>query len=764
MANVLEENMEANENAKPDDDMEEGELSDDGMEQPETASRPQRMGIRMEMPDLLKEIGGADFNTVDAETVEKISARALRFQTGNAISFQEVSALYSSLQVSQDERNSLNRCEMIHVWGQEKLDLADIQHYFKEYHPLNVEVAGRNTANVIWATAANCARAMLALSKGIGEAGTERVVKHVLDGGEERSVVTETEVGEDLVHPEDIGIEIPDGGPWRLGNTIGAEGVLLLRFGRKTDVSLYERRVTARNVGILSKSKRDELMLEQHKAAQREMELKKPVDKKNPWGIVAETWAGESRGRTGRDFDDYVDNLNRGLSHGAQSSRRDWDAPGEKEIDGRVTARGRGNVRDRLDWGNRVEQDSDDQAETFIEKEDEEMDWGVKMKRPRMGMVADIVEKKGSAKSRLYGSEAERKETIKRKVPNSKYARTEVVEEDEEEMDSTIVRRVDVEEREERVFKTAGRRLTDRFMGGRLEGRVGLGKSEPKEGAGRLENRMEGRIGGKLEGRLGRKNRDSDSGDSLERDNGADLRQNLASDLVIQVTQSDEDEFDREEMGRRDGRRNEEESRVSGHIKESELRNRLKEKQREKDRLEDKEKRDREKIRALKEKEEQLTREKHRQERRDREREKESILRRKEKEKKRNKHKSQKKYSSDEDSDSESEESESGSDSSGSSESESDSSDSDSDSSSSDSQADKKKKKHKIVSQKKKEENKKDRARDNSSRSHRDQSKSDHKKSGKKDSAEELKKASELRDKLKNYLKKAKEAKENKKK
>jgi hypothetical protein len=59
---------------------------------------------------------------------------------------------------------------------------------------------------------------MLALSKGIGEAGTERVIKHVLDAGEEKSVVTETEFVEDLVHPEDIGIEIPDGGPWRLKN------------------------------------------------------------------------------------------------------------------------------------------------------------------------------------------------------------------------------------------------------------------------------------------------------------------------------------------------------------------------------------------------------------------------------------------------------------------------------------------------------------------------------------------------------------------
>ena len=77
---------------------------------------------------------------------------------------------------------------MIHVWGGNKLDLPDIQHYFSEYHPLNIELVDRNTANGVWATAADCARAMLALSKGIGEAGTERVSKHVLDAGEERAL------------------------------------------------------------------------------------------------------------------------------------------------------------------------------------------------------------------------------------------------------------------------------------------------------------------------------------------------------------------------------------------------------------------------------------------------------------------------------------------------------------------------------------------------------------------------------------------------
>jgi hypothetical protein len=224
--------------------------------------------------------------------------------------------------------------------------------------------------------------------------------------------------------------------------------------------------------------------LEQQKATKRELELKKPIDKKNPWGIVAERWAGESRGQTGRVFDDYMDSLDKGLTYGAQSSRRDWDAP-ETDMDGRVTGRGKGSIRDRLDFRNRVEQDSDNQAELFMEAEEEEIDLVTKMKRPRMGMVADLVEKKGSAKSRLYGTETEKKQIIKRKVPNSRYARAEATEE-EEGMDSMVSRRIDVYER---VFKTAGRRLTDRFIGGRLEGMVGTGKSE--DGLNQVGRRIE---------------------------------------------------------------------------------------------------------------------------------------------------------------------------------------------------------------------------------------------------------------------------------
>ena len=84
-------------------EMEEGELSDDGASLPDSAAKPGpvRTPIKMDLPDLLKELKGAeDFNKVDAETVSKMSARAERFQTGNSVTFEEISQLYSFMKVS----------------------------------------------------------------------------------------------------------------------------------------------------------------------------------------------------------------------------------------------------------------------------------------------------------------------------------------------------------------------------------------------------------------------------------------------------------------------------------------------------------------------------------------------------------------------------------------------------------------------------------------------------------------------------------------
>ena len=70
---------------------------------------------------------------------------------------------------------------MIYVWSPDKLDLAEVQKFFSGYSPLSVDQLSRTTAQVVWATPPNCARALLDLSKGVGVAGVERVVKHVVD-------------------------------------------------------------------------------------------------------------------------------------------------------------------------------------------------------------------------------------------------------------------------------------------------------------------------------------------------------------------------------------------------------------------------------------------------------------------------------------------------------------------------------------------------------------------------------------------------------
>ena len=82
--------------------MEEGELSDDGMEETETETPIRaRHKIQMDIPDLLKELTGAEeFKKVDPETVSRMAKRAERFNmSGKSVSYEEISKLYKSMQV-----------------------------------------------------------------------------------------------------------------------------------------------------------------------------------------------------------------------------------------------------------------------------------------------------------------------------------------------------------------------------------------------------------------------------------------------------------------------------------------------------------------------------------------------------------------------------------------------------------------------------------------------------------------------------------------
>ena len=474
---------------------------------------------------------------------------------------------------------------------------------------------------------------------------------------------------------------------------------------------MRERQAAARHIGVLSKTRREELMLEQEKAVEREMKKKKPVDKKNPWGGVAEDWALESRGKVGTDFDDFLASYTR-------DRRRDWDNPGEEvRISPKVKT---GGIRDRLGWGPAREERRD---------KEEDLEWSTKMKRPRMGMVADLVEKETV------------RTPLRRKLPH----RYDDLEEEEEEEDYPDLRqRVRVEDR---VVRTASRRLGDRFRGGRLEGRLGLSHEDEEEDTGRRS-----RLGSRLGARARRGVRsDQDSGDSLERDNGEDLDGNMmVNNMVIRVSRGEErDREDRmqvEEDGREEeGRRRGEKSK-NNEEREKEIRQRLREIQREKERIEERKQKS----------------ELSKSSRKDKYSDREAEAKRKERSKKLERLKSSKRDESDE-SETESSESEDSDSDSESSEESSDSSESESESedSSSDSEEERRRRRDRERSSASRHKQRSNRDKD---KKYHKEKKSPSSKSSRREKQEDSKKAAELRDQLRNYLKKAKEAKEKKKK
>merc|ERR1719239_2089190 len=111
----------------------------------------------------------------------------------------------------------------------------------------------------------------------------------------------------------------------------------------------------------------------------------------------------------------------------------DWDAPMEDDDEVmEVGVGGKRSIKDRLDMGAKVDEEES-------EEDEEDMGWMEKMKRPRMGMVADMVEKKTVARSlsrniSMEMRQQDAREVIKRKVPIGRQIQREE-EEDEEEDD-----------------------------------------------------------------------------------------------------------------------------------------------------------------------------------------------------------------------------------------------------------------------------------------------------------------------------------------
>ena len=493
-----------------------------------------------------------------------------------------------------------------------------------------------------------------------------------------------------------------------------------------------------------------------------------------------------------------------------------------------------------------------DSTRTFLEEsQNQNVGWEKKLKGPRMGMIADMVDKRISAKQRLNGKGKE--DVIKRKIVNPKAGntmeindvgtalktrenilRTEVVEEcDDDELDN-ITRTIEISNREIRNTK-------NRFAGR-------LGPAFDEDASEEIESKLQ-----KMEKKIQRRRMSV----NLEHDDGSDLPE-WDETVVINVSPNEldlerekrrkqvnkeleliEEAKQREEIRRlkledikkskmiEQEKRSKEEMRIKQQ-EEARRQEELIQKQMqiiERQKEIDKEKRNLEIIKEMKEKEvalkkrienearakkeleivkekerrleqekrykerkriEQIREERRKEERqRDERKRKESRNKTKDSEKKK---KSKKKDSSDEESSTDSDDSDS--DSSSSSESESDSSDSDSD----DSEYERRRRKNrskgagKNFTPKKKSQNERDKeskhikeedhghqrnlnnkdAKGVIPQKHKEDKRGERNngpdKAENKQPSEEVKKTTELKDKLKNYLSRAKEAKENKKK
>ena len=100
------------------------------------------------------------------------------------------------------------------------------------------------------------------------------------------------------------------------------------------------------------------------------------------------------------DMPDLLRDVGRGVQREVGKRRNPWGGVSEGWASGVVSTESledrtlkitRKSVKERLGWKRREEPGL-------------EPDWKVKMKRPRMEMVADMEERKGSVRNRLYGA------------------------------------------------------------------------------------------------------------------------------------------------------------------------------------------------------------------------------------------------------------------------------------------------------------------------------------------------------------------------
>jgi len=426
-------------------DLEEGEVAE------EKPRKKSSKTLKVHLPDLVKGIDQTEDFPMTTEEMEKLDKRAKRFNTKNPVKATEVTKVYESLGIPPEERERKTkgeyRLEYIQMHGIFALSEEEILDYFQAYSVSSVIDLAEETCIVKFENGLSALRAMLELSKPIGlPKKEERVVKHVLTGSDEpeRKVITR-DLKEDfdrLVHPDDIPISMPEG-KWRLGKEHKKCDAILLRFPKRPDFLPAHYLTNDKYKPNIKHTEPPPEVVEKERELR---EKNRNFDKKNPWGEVAAEWASPKKGGP-REYVMDINNMDNPPARFA-IGMRDWDNP-ENEDESNPTkvyappSRKR-KIHDRMDFGAR----ETDPTETYFsegevsESETEEKEpikWEGKLKRPRMGMVADIEEAK-KAKNMLsrvgLTTKPKRKAdarpalVLKRKVNNAKFVvREEVVEE-----------------------------------------------------------------------------------------------------------------------------------------------------------------------------------------------------------------------------------------------------------------------------------------------------------------------------------------------
>jgi len=465
-------------------DLEDGEVSE-----PEQEKKKPSGNLRVHLPDLLQGIQGADEFPMTQETIEKLDKRAKRFNTRNPIPVQEVGKVYDSLGIPLLEREKRStgryRLEFIQMHGVFSLSDEDIHEYFEQYNPEEVLDLSDDTCIVKFQNGLSSLRAMMELSKPIGEPKkAERIIKHVLtadsDDETERKVITrETKEELDkLVHPDDIPIEIPEG-KWRLGKHHKKCEAILLRFARRDDFKpahylandKYRPRTLPTEFAPPAEALEQEQLIKQKN---------KNFNKKNPWGDIAEEWSGPKKSREYEIPIESLDHPPRRFAGGV----RDWDNPEDPDHPAQIRpgqSRKR-KILERLDFDGREETGetktyfSEGEVDSLEEEEENGVNFNRKLKKPRMGMVADMEEKKTQKtqkfdiRSRISGQRQKAASgggMLKRKVDNSRFVvREEIIEEylsDSEDTDAELAREANnLDLRHSLTMKIDNKQLTNR--------------------------------------------------------------------------------------------------------------------------------------------------------------------------------------------------------------------------------------------------------------------------------------------------------------